>query len=191
MTTSTTRRRSSKLPYLMAAIGVGLVVLLAWVNRGRLQPVIPGHPAPEFAVPDLKGEIYRLSDFAGEKVVLMNVWATWCLPCREEMPSMERLYAELDSEDFVILAVSIDATFGGFDIFGRPGGDIQTFADSLGLTFKMLHNVKGDIQRTYQTTGVPETFLIGKDGLIYKKVTGGTLWDSPEHRELILRLLEQ
>ncbi|MFV2006355.1 MAG: TlpA family protein disulfide reductase [Longimicrobiales bacterium] len=191
MATSTVRRRSSRLPYVFAALGAGLVVLLAWVNRGRLQPVMPGNPAPEFAVPDLEGNLHRLSDFAGDKVVLMNVWATWCLPCREEMPSMERLYAELDNEDFVIMAVSIDATFGGFDIFGRPGGDIQAFADSLGLTFMMLQNVTGDIQRTYQTTGVPETFLIGKDGLIYKKVTGGTLWDSPENRELILRLLEQ
>ncbi|GMR12350.1 MAG: TlpA disulfide reductase family protein [Gemmatimonadota bacterium] len=191
MTTSTVRRRASRRPYVVAALGVGLVVLLAWVNRGRLQPVMPGRAAPDFAVPDLKGDIHRLSDFAGEKVVLLNVWATWCLPCREEMPSMERLYAELDREDFVILAVSIDANFGGFDIFGRPGGDIQAFADSLGLTFMMLHNVTGDIQRTFQTTGVPETFLIGKDGLIYKKVTGGTMWDSPENRELILRLLEQ
>jgi len=164
---------------------------MAWVNRGRLQPVMPGHAAPNFAIPDLSGDIHQLTDFAGEKVVLLNIWATWCLPCREEMPSMERLFAELDDENFEVLAVSIDATFGGFDFFGRPGGDIQAFADSLGLTFRMLHNEEGDIQRTYQTTGVPETFLIGKDGLIYKKVTGGTLWDAPAHRELIQRLLEQ
>ena len=191
MTTSTVRRRSSKLPYGIAVAGMGLVVLMAWVNRGRFQPVMPGHAAPDFAVPDLQGNIHRLGDFAGEKVVLLNIWATWCLPCREEMPSMERLFVELDHEDFEVLAVSIDVSFGGFDLFGRPGGDIQAFADSLGLTFRMLHNVEGDIQRTYQTTGVPETFLIGKDGFIYKKVTGGTLWDSPEHRELIQRLLEQ
>lgn len=192
MTTSTTRRRkTSKLPYVLAALAAGLVVLVAWVNRGRIQPVMPGNPAPDFAVPDLSGRIYRLSDYAGEKVVLMNIWATWCLPCLDEMPSMERLYQELDHPDFEILAVSVDARFGELDLFGRPGGDIQAFADSLGLTFKLLHNERGDIQRTYQTTGVPETFLIGKDGLIYKKVTGGTMWDAPEHRELILRLLEQ
>jgi len=191
MTTSTVRRRSSKLPYGIAVAVVGLVVIMAWVNRGRLQPVMPGHAAPNFAIPDLSGDIHQLTDFAGEKVVLLNIWATWCLPCREEMPSMERLFAELDDENFEVLAVSIDATFGGFDFFGRPGGDIQAFADSLGLTFRMLHNEEGDIQRTYQTTGVPETFLIGKDGLIYKKVTGGTLWDAPAHRELIQRLLEQ
>lgn len=192
MTTSTTRRRkTSRLPYLIAVVGASLVVLAAWVNRGRLQPVMPGNPAPAFAVPDLDGDLYRLEDFVGEKVVLMNIWATWCLPCLEEMPSMERLYAQLDHDRFEILAVSIDARLGMFDIFGRPGGDIQAFGDSLGLTFPLLHNVEGDIQRTYQTTGVPETFLIGKDGIIYKKVTGGTMWDAPGHRELIQRLLEQ
>ncbi len=184
----TPKPRYSRLPYAFALLGVALVVLMAWLNRDRLQPVIPGTPAPEFAVPDLDGNVVRLSDHLGH-VVMVSIWATWCGPCRYEMPSMERLYKELSADGLEILAVSIDAEAGTFDFFGRPGGDIQEFADSLGLTFPLLHNPSGDIQQLYQTTGVPETFLVGRDGIIYKKVAGGTEWDAPDHQELIERLL--
>ncbi len=189
MTSDDTRKpRYSRLPYAFALLGLALVVLVAWVNRDRLQPVIPGTPAPEFAVADLDGDIVRLSDHRGH-VVMVSIWATWCGPCRYEMPSMERLYKEFADEGLEILAVSIDAEAGTFDLFGRPGGDIQAFADSLGLTFPLLHDPSGGIQKVYQTTGVPETFLVGRDGIIYKKVAGGTEWDAPDHQELIRRLL--
>ncbi len=184
----TLQPRYSRLPYAFALLGVALVVILAWANRDRLQPVIPGTPAPEFAVADLNGDLVRLSDHRGH-VVMVSIWATWCGPCRYEMPSMERLYKELAHEGLEILAISIDAEPGFFDLFGRPGGDIAEFGDSLGLTFPLLHNPSGDIQQLYQTTGVPETFLVGRDGVIYKKVAGGTEWDAPEHQELIERLL--
>ncbi len=180
--------RVSNRPYAYALLGVVLVVVLAWVNQDRIPPVTVGTVAPEFEVNDLDGGLVRLSDHDG-KVVLVNIWATWCLPCLVEMPSMERLYRKIDGEGFEIMAVSIDAALGNFDLAGRPGGDIQVFADSLGLTFPMLHNPSGDIQRLYRTTGVPETFLIGRDGIIYKKVAGGTEWDAPGHKELIQRLL--
>ena len=180
--------RVSNRPYAYALLGVVLVVVLAWVNQDRIPPVTVGTVAPEFEVNDLDGGLVRLSDHDG-KVVLVNIWATWCLPCLVEMPSMERLYRKIDGEGFEIMAVSIDAELGNFDLAGRPGGDIQVFADSLGLTFPMLHNPSGDIQRLYRTTGVPETFLIGRDGIIYKKVAGGTEWDAPGHKELIQRLL--
>ena len=189
MTSDDTRKpRYSRLPYAFALLGVALVVLVAWVNRDRLQPVMPGTPGPEFAVADLDGDIVRLSDHRGH-VVMVSIWATWCGPCRYEMPSMERLYNEFADEGLEILAVSIDAEAGTFDLFGRPGGDIQAFADSLGLTFPLLHDPSGGIQQVYQTTGVPETFLVGRDGIIYKKVAGGTEWDAPDHQELIRRLL--
>ncbi len=139
-------------------------------------------------VNDLAGGLARLSDHSGE-VVLMNIWATWCLPCRDEMPSMERLYQDIGEDGFEIMAVSIDAELGLFDQDGQVGGDIQAFADSLGLTFPILHNPSGDIQLLYRTSGVPESFLIGKDGIIYKKVAGETEWDAPQHKELIRRLL--
>jgi alkyl hydroperoxide reductase subunit AhpC len=105
------------------------------------------------------------------------------------MPSMQRLYEALDGTDFEILAVSIDARLGDVDAGGRPGGDIGAFAAQLGLTFPILHNPAGDIQRAYQTTGVPESFVIDRDGTIQKKIAGPTRWDASENEGLIRRLL--
>lgn len=178
----------SKRPYALALVGVVVLIILAWNNQDKVQPVTVGTVAPEFEVKDLDGGLVRLRDLRGE-VVLVNIWATWCGPCRVEMPSMERLYQEVGDDGFEIMAVSIDAEIGGFDLAGRAGGDIQAFADSLGLTFPMLHNPSGEIQQLYRTTGVPETFLIGKDGVIYKWVAGGTEWDAPQQKELIQRLM--
>ena len=179
----------SNRPYAYALVGVALLIGVAWMNQDRIQPVTTGTIAPDFEVKNLDGGLARLSDHSG-KVVLMNIWATWCPPCLDEMPSMERLYQELGEEDFEILAVSIDAELGLFDLTGNVGGDVRAFADSLGLTFPILHNPSGDIQRLYRTRAVPETFLIGRDGIIYKKVAGGTEWDAPDHKEMIRRLLD-
>ena len=178
----------SRRPYAFALVGVGLIVLAAWMNRGRLRPVGAGTVAPQFEVTDLGGNPARLSDYEGE-VVMINIWATWCAPCRFEMPSMERLHQRFKDDGLRILAISVDAKLGEADQVGRPGGDLQAFADSLGLTFTILHDPSGEIQNLYQTTGVPETLLVGRDGVIYKKVAGPTEWDAPEHQELIRRLL--
>ncbi len=182
------RKTTSWLPYGVTALAAALVVLLAWVNRDRLNPVVPGRPAPDFSVFDLGGTPRTLDDFR-DKVLLVNIWATWCPPCREEMPSMQRLYQEIGTDDFEILAISIDAPFGEADIFGRIGGDLKSYADSLGLTFAILHDPSGKVQRTFQTTGVPESFVVDRDGIIFKKVAGATAWDAPQNVELIQRLL--
>ncbi len=178
----------SNRPYAYALIGVVLLIGAAWTNQDRYQPVTAGALAPDFEVKNLDGGVARLSDHSGE-VVLVNIWATWCPPCRTEMPSMERLYQKLGDEEFEIMAVSVDAELGLLDAAGEVGGDVRAFADSLGLTFPMLHDPSGDIQRLYRTSGLPETFLIGRDGIIYKWVAGGTEWDAAEHTEMIQRLL--
>ena len=183
------KRSFLRSPYLWAIVGVAGVVVAAWVGRENYRPVITGSVAPDFTIPAVAGGETSLSDYRGEKVLLVNVWATWCGPCVVEMPSMQRLYESLEGEDFEILAVSVDAPFGQVDIGGRPGGDLQAFADELGLTFPILRNESGDIQQLYQTTGVPESFVIGKDGIIYKKVAGPTEWDAAENEELVRRLL--
>lgn len=103
---------------------------------------------------------------------------------------MERLYREMAGRDFEILAVSVDDAVGG----EVPKPALEAFAGELGLTFPLLHSPPdddGNIQKLYQTTGVPESFLIGKDGVIYRRISGSTSWDSPEYREQILRLLEE
>jgi cytochrome c biogenesis protein CcmG/thiol:disulfide interchange protein DsbE len=189
------RRRHSRLPYAIALVAMGVLVVLAWLGKGTLRPVIAGEPAPEFTATNLAGEPVRLSDYRG-KVVLLNVWATWCEPCRLEMPSMERLrqmvHAMPGGEDFEILAVSVDATLEKPDALGRgvKAGDLETFAHELGLTFPIVHNAAGDVQSLFQTTGVPESFIVDRDGVIYYKYAGPTEWDVPQHLELIRRLLD-
>ena len=189
--TGSPRKRPSRLPYAVATLLMGVLVFAAWMGRDRFRPVMAGEPAPTFDVTDLQGEPVSLDDYRGE-VVLVNIWATWCAPCREEMPSMQRLYEEIGSDDFEIVAVSVDALPGERDIQGRPGVSkqrIAAFADEHGLTFDILHDPSGDIQRSYQTTGVPESFLLDRDGVIVKRVAGATIWDHERYRELIGRLL--
>lgn len=183
------KRSFVRSPYLWAIVAVLTVVAVAWAGRESYRPVMAGSEAPEFSYPSLDLGDVSLSDFRGEKVVLVNVWATWCPPCVVEMPSMQRLYDVLEGEDFEILAVSIDAPRGEEDAAGNRGGDLRAFREEHELTFPILHDASGSIQRLYQTTGVPESFVIGKDGVIYKKVAGPTEWDATQNEELIRRLL--
>jgi peroxiredoxin len=171
-------------------MGVGAIVLTAWVGRARYQPVLAGSVAPDFEALTMDGRTVRLSDYR-DKVILLNVWATWCAPCREEMPSMQRLHeAFAGDEDFEVVAVSIDAPIGQRDASGNAGGDLAGFAKEFGLTFSILHDPSGRIQRTYQTTGVPESFVIGRDGVIRRKIAGTTEWDLPVNLQLMRRLLD-
>jgi cytochrome c biogenesis protein CcmG/thiol:disulfide interchange protein DsbE len=103
---------------------------------------------------------------------------------------MQRLYEEMEGEEFEILAVSIDAPIGQNDLqFGMSGGDLWAYADSLSLTFPILHDRSGKIGQTFRITGVPESFVIDRNGVIFKKVAGPTAWDAPQNVELIRRLL--
>jgi peroxiredoxin len=190
------RRRASRLPYVVALFLLGLLIVMPWVLKDRFQPVVSGAPAPDITVTNLLGEPVRLADYRG-KVVLLNVWATWCEPCRKEMPSMERLYTTVKAlgggEDFEILAVSIDATkespnplYGGV-----TREELEAYVGELGLTFPIVRDPAGDVQEVYQTTGVPESFLVGRDGIIYKKRAGPEEWDATPNVELIKSLLER
>ena len=150
----------------------------------ELFPVSVGSPAPTFRVATLGTPPAEktLASYKGQ-VVLLNIWATWCAPCRIEMPSMEQLYQELGPRGLHVVAVSID----------DPGSEqqIRDFAKQLGLTFEILHDASGKIQKQYQTTGVPETFVIGRDGVIRKKVIGAATWSSQGNRALIEQLLAE
>ena len=182
-------KKSSWIPYGSVAVVAALVVLFAWFNKDRLSHVSPGRAAPDFSAYDLGG-VERSFDDYQDKVLLVNIWATWCPPCREEMPSMQRLYQEIDDDRFEILAISIDAPLGESDPFGRVGGNLEAYGDSLGITFTLLHDPSGRVQQTFQTTGVPESFVIDQNGVVFKKISGSTQWDAPANVDLIRRLLE-
>lgn len=164
------------------------LVLAGWLNRGRFMPVEVGSEAPEVRATDLQGRPVALSELRGE-VVLLNVWATWCGPCVEEMPSMQRLYETLGPEGLHIVAVSVDAEPGGLDLDGRRGGDVAEFASRFGLTFDVWRDPAGEIQNAYRTTGIPESFLIDRDGKIIKKEIGARIWDDSAKIASIRRLL--
>ncbi len=166
-----------------AGLVVGAVIGVRFL-RQDLVGVGVGSKAPDFTAstldptPSVKG----LDDYAGQ-VVLLNLWATWCAPCRVEMPSIQNLHEAYAPRGLKVVAVSVDA--------GGTEQQIRSFTDSLGLTFEILHDSTGGIQQKYRTTGVPETVLIDRDGVIRKRVRGAVQWDSPANRALVEQLLEQ
>ena len=172
------RQWSVALGVVMAVVfGVALAIKI----RPQVNLVAVGSRAPQFTATDLaSGRVTTLADFRGT-VVLLNVWATWCQPCRVEMPSLERLHRRLGGADFRVVAVSVDEQ--GPDVVAK-------FAQDLGLSFEILHDRSGAIQAAYQTTGVPESFVIDRDGVSIKKVIGPAEWDGPVNETLIRRLLD-
>jgi len=167
---------------------VGIVVAGLALGAAALTWVAPGggveinREAPDFKVMDLATrDTVSLSDYRGS-VTLVNIWATWCLPCREEMPSMQALYDSLAGRGFRNAAISIDE--------GSPE-DVVAFAQKFGLTFDILHDRSGTVERLYQTTGVPESFLLDRRGILVKRVIGAHDWSSPANRSTVERLLAQ
>ena len=140
-----------------------------------------GSQAPDFQLIDLQGNWQVLPDYRG-KVVLLNFWATWCGPCRVEMPSMERVYQDLKDEGFAILAISSD-----------PQGSIVTrpFVVSQGLTFPILHDSDYRVSGRYGVRTLPMSFLIDRNGTLTQRVFGARDWNSPEARELLHGLLRE
>lgn len=157
----------------------------AWVARERLAapppPVTVGSAAPSFRLPAVQpaGAQRALADYAGHPV-LINFWATWCQPCREEMPSFERLYRADSARGLRIVAVSIDDR--------SAEGTIRDFITSSGVTFDVLHDARSAVMGRYQVRGVPQTVLVGADG----RIVGTQFvrdWDSPASRALVDSLL--
>jgi peroxiredoxin len=162
----------------LAGLALGAAAL-TWVAPSGVEI---NRQAPDFKVMDLATrDTVSLEDYRGS-VTLVNIWATWCVPCREEMPSMQTLYDSLADRGFRIAAISIDE--------GGPE-DVVAFAQQLGLTFDILHDRSGTVERLYQTTGVPESFLLDRRGILVKRVIGAHDWSSPANRSTVERLLAQ
>lgn len=145
---------------------LGAVAGLQYLHR----PPNIGYEAADFTLPDLQGKPVRLSDFRG-KVVFLNFWATWCPPCRMEMPNMEGLYKQLAPRDFVMLAVAEDE--GGAAAVGP-------FVRELGLSFPVLLDPEATLSPRYGATGYPETFIIDRNGRVVNHTIGPEDWDSKE-----------
>lgn len=177
----------------LGVVALVIIVVAAVAGAGRyfladeLAPVGLGAKAPEFVAMTLDSTpaTKTLDDYKGQ-VVLINIWATWCGPCRVEMPSIEQLHEAYAAKGLKIVAISVD----------DPGSDaaIREFTMEYKLTFEILHDPGGQdgkVSRDYQTSGYPETVIIGRDGVIRRKFLGASNWNSPSNRGLIERLLAE
>ncbi len=159
---------SARLAFLFLALAVVPVTYPA--NIGGLTELSERPPAPNFELPDIGGKLHRLSDLKG-KVVLINFWATWCPPCRAEMPSLERLWNHLQDEDFEILAVNI----------GESNEQIAHFYFSMRtpLTFTILADRNSQASQYWSLRGLPGTYVIDREGRVTHVAHGARRWDTP------------
>ena len=138
-------------------------------------------PAPAFRLMDLDGAVHSLPDYQG-KVVFLNFWATWCGPCKVEMPAMEALYQSFRSQGLEILAVSVD----------QQGAAVtRPFKEAMGLSFPILHDSDYQVGLTYGARTLPMTYVIDRKGIIRQRVFGARDWNSQEARKLMSELLEE
>jgi len=182
---------------ILTAIAAGLgfmglvfvaVVLLLGRNRQALSTpganadtsIAAGKLAPDFQLKDLNGHIYTLSKLRGH-IVFLNLWATWCPPCREEMPSIQALYHEFAKDpDFVVLAVSEDAE-------PKP---VPAYIKHNNFTFTVLLDPANKVGDAYNVSGLPESFVIGRDGRIVAHHIGPYDWANHDIRSALEDLIK-
>jgi len=167
----------------VAVLSLGLVTVPIGgaVRRARQAAnlALSGVAAPDFLARDLDGEVHRLSDHRGS-VVLVNIWATWCPPCVEEMPSLQRLQDLLGDDGLEVVAVSVDERYS----------DIPPFVAEHALRFRVLHDLGKRVSRRYEVFQFPETLIIRRDGTLAAHIIGARDWAAPGSLEIFRDLLE-
>lgn len=183
MTTRHTRLKLAAALLLVAALGL-LQYLASLPKAPAIAPETRQARKPfpvDFALPDLHGKTVRLSDLRG-KVVLLNVWATWCYPCRAEMPSMNALYQDYRPQGFEILAISMDV----------PGAKVVApFVAEYELTFPVLLDPEGTVSMRLLGGGIPTSYVLDKRGQIAAMEVGTRDWNSARFRRLLGQLLAE
>jgi peroxiredoxin len=144
-------------------------------------PEVSRHSAPDFVSENLRGGNTGLADYKG-KIVLLNFWATWCMPCRAEMPGMETLWQKYKEQGLVIAAVSVDE---------GSRGRIETFSKLLDLSFPILLDPESEVSDLYKVSNMPTSFLIDRNGKIISRIVGTEEWASPEAVQLVEDILSQ
>ncbi len=172
-------RLACKILPLFLLLFFSLSATLIAAGNSQAGPLRVGQLAPDFTLKDVKGRSYTLSELRG-KVVLVNFWATWCPPCRAEMPSMEKLNAMLPSDDFVLLA--INAEEDALDI-------VKEYLQESPHSFPVLLDGETAVQKQFGVYAFPETFIIRRDGIIADHVIGAIDWTGPKVLNLIKFLI--
>ena len=164
----------------IAALILAVCLVLSITACGESPVASIGKPAPDFDTVDLKGKVWSLSKLKG-KVVFVNFWATWCAPCREEMPSMQRLYEKMPKDKFEMIA-----------LFNNDKKTVaKNFVAKLGLTMPILSDEYNFAGTKYGLTGLPETFIVDKQGVIREKFIGPAKWDSPENIQMLMKYINE
>ncbi len=168
-----------------SALGPAIAVVALLAAVFGVQHLQRGGPsayaAADFTLPDLQGTPVQLSALRG-KIVFLNLWATWCPPCRAEMPSMEALYQRFRGRDFAMLAVAEDSD---------GAKSVAPFVKDLALTFPVLLDADNHLPGRYGVTGYPETFIIDRAGNVAKHFIGPEDWNKPEMIAYIESLLRE
>jgi cytochrome c biogenesis protein CcmG/thiol:disulfide interchange protein DsbE len=150
-------------------------------SKAGIQLIKGEKQAPNLCLEDLRGKKWELKHFKG-KVVFLNFWATWCSPCKEEMPSMEELYKQFKDKDFVFLAISVD--YAGV----KP---VKEYIEKNRYTFPVLIDPKGKTLDLFGVRGIPTTFLIDQKGGLIGKAIGPRDWKKSEVVSIVNLLLEK
>lgn len=144
-------------------------------------PEVERHPAPDFVIENLSGGDTGLADYKGN-VVLLNFWATWCMPCRAEMPGMEALWQKYREQGFVVVGISNDE---------GSKKRVETFTRLLDLSFPILLDPEGEVNDLYEVSNMPTSFLIDRNGKIISRIVGSDDWMSQEAISIVEGLLSQ
>jgi peroxiredoxin len=161
----------------------GLLLLVAGgsIQAGQSLTPLPGAgPAPDFELQDTEGKQHRLSEYRG-KTVIINFWATWCPPCREEIPSMNRAWQQLRQEDVIMLAVNM----------GEDEDTIFVFTADYQAEFPLLLDRDGAVTAQWPVKGLPTTYIIAPDGSIAYRAIGGRVWDDRTILDTVRELQKQ
>jgi peroxiredoxin len=177
------RRTAWQVTTIVAALGLLLVGKAADAREHLLEAMgmakVPPKAAPDFTLPTTDGQQVSLQQYRG-KVVFLNFWATWCIPCREEMPALERLHQTYQTQDLAILSIDLK----------ESADQVKVFFQKHSLSFPALLDQDGSVFRDYLVAGMPTTYLIGRDGTMLARGVGGRDWTRAEALQLIQELIK-
>lgn len=176
---------------LAAALALGALSAPAWAQTSgagkinyasvpNLQPMKEETAAPDFTLGDPGGKRLSLKDFRG-KVVLLNFWASWCVPCREEMPALQRLHQEFSAKGFVVVAVNVK----------DDREEAAALVKQLKLSYPILLDPEGEVGLLYGAWGLPTTYIIGRKGRSLARMWGPAEWYGPGARQLVGDLVKE
>jgi len=163
-------------------VAIGLLILLAvgitsFLPEG-VKPMAVGEKARPFQLPNLNNQLQALPE---GKVLLVNFWATWCPPCRKEVPSMVKVYNKFKDKGFDIVAISVD----------RGRSEVEKFVKDKGMNFTVLHDKNSEVAKKYGVFRYPETFIVDKKGVVQQHLNGAVEWTDDKYTKYIEKLLSE